>query len=381
MAQASFAFDDAGVAASPVTSGTPPQGPGRHGRHPLAATAWAATDDSEPDEAWQIGWEHARHGLVPPPAHLLPGHPVRQGWDAGRLCFRQRTRTANHAVHAWLSLRLSTWQQGRAFEPVQVTPHYLSQLMHGRCPVLRQAVNDGTPAAAVGMVDAVNSSAGVAAGNLAMLSTAAWAARANRRWDEARLMAGVAEAQPDGESEGLTSPQWARLAALLSYVTPLPHAVAAGIPMRVLPTNRLRLLNPIQGLQALITLQLTHADWSERAAQLATLLPETQTELRSDFHLFFHSLLPRAWDGGRPADARALRERLEDAWAQPQVIRRWQRFASRLNAEQAEQLVARAVKLGLAGKESMVQLHGAAQATEGWALETGGYGRSSVTRT
>jgi hypothetical protein len=284
-------------------------------------------------------------------------------------------------VHAWLSLRLQTWQQGRAFEPVQVTPHYLSQLMQGRCPVLRQAVNDGTPAAAVGVVDAVNSSAGVAAGNLAMLSTAAWAARANRRWDEARLMAVVAEAHPDGEAEGLTSPQWARLAALLSYVTPLPHAVAAGIPMRVLPTNRLRLLNPIQGLQALITLQLTHADWSERAAQLAALLPETQTELRSDFHLFFHSLLPRAWDGGRPADARALRERLEDAWAQPQVIRRWQRFASRLNAEQAEQLVARAVKLGLAGKESMVQLHGAAQATEGWALETGGYGRSSVTRT
>jgi hypothetical protein len=104
---------------------------------------------------------------------------------------------------------------------------------------------------------------------------------------------------------------------------------------------------------------------------MATLMPGSG--LRRDYQLLFHSLLPRAWHGGRPLDAVLLRERLEDAWRDPQVLRRWQRFARQLTAEQAEGLVQRAVACGLAGKAQQVQVHAQVQATEGWALDTGGY--------
>ena len=30
-----------------------------------------------------LGWDHARHGLLPPAQHLLPQNPLRQGWEAG----------------------------------------------------------------------------------------------------------------------------------------------------------------------------------------------------------------------------------------------------------------------------------------------------------
>jgi hypothetical protein len=134
----------------------------------------------------------------------------------------------------------------------------------------------------------------------------------------------------------------------MSFVTPLPHEVAATLPLLVLPPNRLRLLNPIQGLQALITLLLTHPGFAARSAQLAALMPNVG--LRRDYQLLFLSLLPRAWQDGRPADPVALRERLEDTWRNPLVLRRWQRLARQLTAEQAETLVRRAVARGLAGK-------------------------------
>ena len=50
---------------------------------------------------------------------------------------------------------------------------------------------------------------------------------------------------------------WSRLAVLMSFVTPLPHEQAARLPLLVLPPNRLRLLNPVQALQAVVTLSFT----------------------------------------------------------------------------------------------------------------------------
>ena len=50
----------------------------------------------------------------------------------------------------------------------------------------------------------------------------------------------------------------------MSYATPLPHAVAAALPMLVLPPPRLRLLNAVQCLQALLTLQFTREGYTQR---------------------------------------------------------------------------------------------------------------------
>ena len=59
------------------------------------------------------------------------------------------------------------------------------------------------------------------------------------------------------------------VAALKSLATPLPHDEAARIPLLVLPPNRVRLVNPIQELQAVLTLQLSVPGWGQRARTVA----------------------------------------------------------------------------------------------------------------
>ena len=344
MAQATLAFDD--LPLPPVA--TAAMTGRRRGLRLVQAEGQAApVPTEEADPGFQLGWDYAHRGLVPPAEHLLPGHPLRQGWEAGRATFGRRTLKASRHVQQWLALRLAAWHGGQAFEGVQVTPNFLAQIDSPRCPITRSELGVVAEEGAEAAIERVNHRAGYAAGNLVTLS---------RRAQQA---------------EGLSSSEQARLATLQSFVTPLPHEIAAALPLRVLPPNRLRLVNPIQGLQALITLQLTHHGFAVRIAQLTCLLPGAA--LRRDFHLFFHTLLPRAWQGGKPESAQALRERLEDAWGDPVVLRRWQRFAGQLNAEQADQLLRKLVSKGLAnGMGRRAEWHPATRATEGWALERAG---------
>lgn len=327
-----------------------------------------------------LGWDYARHGVLPPAQHLLPQNPVRQGWEAGRAAFGARTLAATPAAQAWLGLRLDAWLHGRHFEEVQVTPHYLAQLWVERCPISRRPLQS-LQAAATGAepvrIARLQGEAGYAAGHLAVLSLRAAQAMQGQRWDDARLMAVLAAAhteasadQPADHAEGLSSAEWTRLATLMSFVTPLPHEVAAAVPLCVLPPNRLRLLNPIQGLQVIITRQIARPGFAARLGQLAAMLPGMA--LQRDFHKVVHGLLPRAWEGGRPLTDAQWRERLEDAWSDPRLQRCWQRFALQLTAEQAEALVTRAAQKGLVGQAQQVQIHAPEQATEGWALESRG---------
>lgn len=366
-AQAALAFDDLPARRlAPLVRGE------RAARLAVLAPADDATSADAPDPAFALGWDYARHGLVPPAEHLLPGHPLREGWQTGRAAFGHRTLRAGRGVEQWLALRLAAWAEGRAFEGVEVTPNFLAQIDARRCPVTRLPLGDGEPA----RVRRLNHRAGYAAGNLVTVSSRVAQAQGTKRWDEARLAAVLAEArqaQGSGTVEGLGSAEWARLATLMSFATPLPHELAATLPLRALPPNRVRLINPIQGLQALVTVQLVHSGFAARIAQIVNLLPGLA--LRRDFHLFFHSLLPRAWQGGRPATPEVMRERLEDAWADADVLRRWQRFATQLSAEQADQIVRKLVAKGLANGipgAQRAQWHAAARATEGWALERAG---------
>src|SRR6185369_17594134 len=75
----------------------------------------AALDDAT---GFEIGWDYAHHRLAPPVDHLHEGHPVRQGWDAGKAAFGTRTLRATPHVRKWLQLRLHAWLRGRVFEGV-----------------------------------------------------------------------------------------------------------------------------------------------------------------------------------------------------------------------------------------------------------------------
>ena len=117
---------------------------------------------ADPQVGFELGWDHAHHGLVPPPEQWLDGNPLHQGWRAGRACFGGRTLGASRRVRLWLRLRLHAWLRGRAFELGEVTPHYLGQIEVPVCPITRQvdaalpgpdrgaAVPDHAPAAGAG---------------------------------------------------------------------------------------------------------------------------------------------------------------------------------------------------------------------------------------
>ena len=75
---------------------------------------------------FDIGWDHAHHGLVPGAELLHDGTPVCQGWMAGRAVFGRRTMASSRATRQWLQLRTRAWRQGLAFEGQQLTPNYVA---------------------------------------------------------------------------------------------------------------------------------------------------------------------------------------------------------------------------------------------------------------
>ena len=310
---------------------------------------------------FELGWDHAHHGLAPPAGLLHDATPVYQGWTAAKAVFGRRTLGCSFGVRQWLALRTLAWRQGIGFESQQLGANYLAQLRAEHCPVLRMALGGAPGTASSAVIARLNPRAGYAAGHLATLSQLAASLLAHS--DVLQSLRRARQAQAAGLAiDGLDAAAWWRLAALRSFVTPLPFFEAARVPLAVLPPNRVRLLNAVQGLQALVTLQFVASGWSARVRALAQMLPEHSH--RHDFYLFIGALAPRALEAD--AAPQALRRALEDAWLLERVQRRWQHFVLSLGEAAVGHLLDRAAAQGLAGVRTLV--HAAEQATEGWDL-------------
>ena len=313
---------------------------------------------------FDIGWDHAHHGLVPPAELLLEGTPLGQGWRAGRAVFGRRTLATQRATRQWLALRTLAWRRGIAYETRQLGATDLAQIHTDRCPALRTLLGgvEGQPDAAV--IERLNPQAGYAAGNVAVMSSAAVQARAGV--DVPQAIRRAHRLAADGAPQaGLDAACWWRLAALRAYATPLPFHEAARVPMAVLPPPRVRLLNSPQVLQALLTLQFIRPGWSARTRAMADLLPAPT--LRHDHNLFIGALAPRVLEAGpQPAD---IRRALEDAWLQDRVQRRWQHLVLSLGESATATWFDRAAAQGLAGVRTLQQAP--EQAVEGWARAEG----------
>ena len=323
------------------------------------------------DPGFEIGWDFAHFRLAPPAEQLLPGNPVRDGWEAGQAVFGLRTLRATPHAKKWLQLRLGAWMRGKAFELVQVTPNFLERIDVDVCPITGQALTRSTGADTDASVDRVNNQAGYAAGNLAVMSVRANRAKSAYDWRDAAAFVRQIEAGQLGEIDGLDAREWARLAALMSYCTPLGHSEAASLPLLVLPPPRLRVLNPVQAVQTGLTLCFARTDRTPKLDALVRTFPAgVQFEARS----FLTSLLARRIAAGPAATAAQLRAALEAAWCEPLILRRWQRVALRMTAASCE-AVAAALPASASGL-APVRYLSFEQATEGWALETGGLVRS-----
>ena len=332
---------------------------------PRIATDTAATDLDA--TGFEIGWDHAHHRLTPPLRHLHDHNPVRQGWSAGRAVFGSRMLKPTVAVRQWLGLRLQAWQQGAVFEGVQVNPHFLARIDGAECPVSRQPLTlcAGRPGDAC--ISRLNLAAAYAAGNLVVLSQRV--ADVHQGADAACQPSPAERPHEPGQpgqpaASPLSADESARLGVLASFATPLPHAQAALLALRVLPPNRVRVINPVQALQVMLTLQFTQAGYARRLLGLAVLMPGS--EVRQAFLIFMHTLLARRLSAGQAPTPLALRRAMEDSWADALVNRRWQRLATRLSAADCERLLQRAGQRGLAVGGS--RWLSADSATDGWAL-------------
>jgi hypothetical protein len=332
MNQATFNFVPKGKRAERhgvrAITGTPAQAPARD---PAEAV----------DPADAIGFEFARYGLVPPDPCLWPGHPVRAGWERGRRLVGKRTRPATLAVTRWLALRLGAWQRGEIFDDHQITPQLLRSLeVATHCPITGRALQDDA------VVVPVNTARGWAAGNLALMNPEMAERWVGIDWEMAKAALARANAEPEGLVEGLPLRHWRRVVALKSLATPLPNDEAARIPLHVLPPNRMRLVNPIQELQAVLTLHLSVPGWGQRARGIADSMP---LALRNEFNLFFNSLLAQALRQGQGSARAGMRDALATAWGDAVVQRRWGRFAALVDAALAETLVGRLTRDPLPG--------------------------------
>jgi hypothetical protein len=324
---------------------------------------------------FELGWDYAHHRLQPPAPYAEQASSLRDGLLAGRATFGLRTLDATRPVRKWLQLRLHAWLRGRSVELFQVTPNYLRQLEVAHCPITRAALSVATLEGTDASVDRVRNDAGYAAGNLAVVSTKANHAKGAHDFRSAqRLAAEAAALEGSGGAKhggigGLTAAQWRRVATLCSFVEPLEHAEAAALPMHLLPPNRLRLFNPVQALQAMLSRQLLRPGWSQRCARFEDLLKGK--EPKRDFRAFVIALLPRVLEAGKLVTPESMRWAVEDAWANALVQTRWLAFAGPLDSADCEALLLRAAAKRLA--TSRIEPMNPALSTEGWHLETRGY--------
>ncbi|MFL6699866.1 MAG: hypothetical protein ACJ8GJ_22070 [Vitreoscilla sp.] len=315
----------------------------------------APANDVDPGDA--IGFEYARYGMVPPAPCLWPGHPIREGWERGRRAMARRTRPATLAVTRWLALRLAAWQRGEAFDDHQITPQVLRSLeVATHCPITGRALQNDARVVPIAI------ERGWVAGNLVLLSPEIAERWLTIDWAMAKDALARAEGEPETLVDGLPLRHWRRVVALKSLATPLPHDEAARIPLHVLPPNRIRLVNPIQELQAVLTLQLAVAGWGQRARGLADSLP---VALRNEFNLFFNSLLAQALRQGQGSAKAEMRDALATAWGDAVVMRRWLRLASLVDAPLAETLVERLTREPMPGL--YVVRHGEVEAKQAMA--------------
>ncbi len=268
---------------------------------------------------FDLGWDHARWGLVPDAALLTASSAVGQGWLAGRAVFGRRTPVADAALRQWLALRLQAWREGLHFDQTTLTAAVLARLGAPRCP-LRRVPLGGTGADAPAWL-LLDPACGYRLGNLVQVSRAAATAAAGLTLAEAQCRARRAELENQavaGQSAGF----WWRLATLRACTTQPPLADAARQPLALLPPAGLRPAHAAQRLQWLLSAQFMARGWAARLREAGGLL--RHEALRHDYQLFVGALAARVLQGGGDDAGHALlADAVGDAWLDERVRRRW----------------------------------------------------------
>ena len=172
---------------------------------------------TDPKIGFDIGWDHARHGLLPPAEQWLAGNPLGQGWRAAAPCSAIARCSPRGARGSGCRCACTPGSEAVRSKG-DVTPHYLAQIEVALCPITRR-----TLVQADASVDRVCDRAGYAAGNLAMMSAAANRSKATLGWDAALQRAQQADAVEGGRVDGLGCRRNGRgWRCFVVFVTPPP---------------------------------------------------------------------------------------------------------------------------------------------------------------
>ena len=289
---------------------------------------------------------------------------LHQGYKAGRAQTGARTLQPHAGVDAWLATRLQALQWQRAYDADCLNPRLLSQIAKSHCPVTGawlspDSLSQERPrltAAHVARLATLAPGQAYVPGRVVVMSAQAlgWledtlqsldgAAEGETLWRA--LQARAREACQDGATQA--SPEsYERLAALVSYVTPLSHREACALPLLVLPPNRLQLSNPVQAVQALLTRLFVAGQPSRELAALRQLIQPRAVQQRLDaFVRAFRHALAAVWSArqvrfeGGAQDA-LLDTCLEEAWRVREVQACWHQLARQWDAAECEALLQR----------------------------------------
>ena len=141
---------------------------------------------------------------------------VRQDWPAGVLdgfsLAQSRhlpRRQSDRYQRKWLQIRLGALRRQRQVD-ASVTPAILKQIDVEECPVMRCRLTHGTHSPSDWSIDRLNNDGACASHNLAVISTQANLAKANRSFEEIFSLSELTY-----DTDGLSPLHWLRLAVLM----------------------------------------------------------------------------------------------------------------------------------------------------------------------
>lgn len=258
-------------------------------------------------------------------------------------------KPGNRYINKYLQLRLNALRRHRIVDP-QISPDLIQQIDVEQCPVTRRALTHGELKDTDWSVDRLNNDAAYAPHNLAVVSTLANRAKADRTYEEVYALS-----QQTDATNGLQPQEWLRLAALmLGPCFATRPRLAPVIPLTVpIPKQTVRL--SMQQVQYVMTIM------AKRSAGKNALLKNFKTVSGNDqARLCLHRLVDAVHQGLKHVESPW------DVWLQAGVMDAL--LAWRLSLDLRSWAIAGQVSMQLAGARPVEK-----NRLQSWQLKTSGY--------
>lgn len=316
---ARFPFNDA------LREAALPRAPARPAAETLKAVA-----PLNPKEAFELGWDFAMSGVVPP-ALAMRNVDFARGYGAAAARWTGREQAADAAIQLWLDLRATAMLASSPW-PDEITPDYLREIDTPYCLVTRKALTRAAGEASDAKAGWLDAQRSCAVGAVIVMSAAALQAKARR--SAVQLLQIVHELQSHsarGVHLGLNAHEWARLATLTALAEPGADAqLVDAWPLVATAPHRLQIPNQRWALK----MRCTEVALDSQTAIPAAIRGGEPERAFGKFRAVIREAAVRRMDSYQGVHrAWAARFAGEDAWTEQAVNERWQALAAVLPSD------------------------------------------------